>query len=113
MLLHFIRGLFVVIIAAVLFVSIMSISEESSISDTATDTTQKDVLVIFIGGLGLSIIVLLIDLLLPRKSLSALAGVFFGLLVGIFLSWASSLRTTQHLNNNKINNCRQFGHYKA
>ena len=58
MLLHFIRGLFVIVIAAVLFVSIVSITEESSIFDATTDTSQNDVLIIFIGGLALSILVL-------------------------------------------------------
>ena len=91
MLLHFIRGLFVVIIASVLFVSIMTITDESTSSDPSSPESQNDVQVIFIGGLTLAIIVLLIDWLLPRKSLTALAGVFFGLLVGIFLSWALSL----------------------
>jgi len=31
-----------------------------------------------------------IDWLTPKKSLGALAGVFFGLLVGMFISWAVS-----------------------
>jgi uncharacterized protein YacL len=34
------------------------------------------------------LLTLAIDFFTPKKSLSALAGVFFGLLVGIFISWA-------------------------
>ena len=91
MLLYFIRGLFVVIIAAVLFAGITSITDESAISaDDPVIASQNDVRVIFVAGLGLAIVVLLIDWLLPRKSLTALAGVFLGLLVGIFISWALS-----------------------
>ncbi|OHB48827.1 MAG: ATPase [Planctomycetes bacterium GWF2_41_51] len=43
------------------------------------------------GGLVLAVVVLFIDWLLPKRSLSALAGVFFGLIVGIFFSWALTL----------------------
>ncbi|MHC4149203.1 MAG: TRAM domain-containing protein [Planctomycetota bacterium] len=46
--------------------------------------------VILFTGLGLTALAFLIDILTPKKSLAALAGVFFGLLVGIFISWALS-----------------------
>jgi uncharacterized protein YacL len=42
------------------------------------------------SGLGLAVIAFLIDVFTPRKSLAGLAGVFFGLLVGMFISWALS-----------------------
>lgn len=80
MLLYFIRALFVIIIAAVLFVGIT----------TASTDSESDVMVIFVSGLGVAIAVILIDWLTPRKSLNALAGIFFGLLVGVLLSWAMS-----------------------
>ena len=80
MLLYFIRALFVIIIAAVLFVGIT----------TASTDSESDVMVLFVSGLGVAIIVILIDWLTPRKSLIALAGVFFGLLVGALLSWVMS-----------------------
>ena len=122
MLLYFIRGLFVIMIAAALFVSIgydQSLQDRSPDAETfyemavqmeeegnveaALENYRKaldirsdpelagqDVMVIFIGGLAVAIIVIAIDWLTPKKSLSALAGIFFGLLVGILISWALS-----------------------
>ncbi|MGA2094348.1 MAG: PIN/TRAM domain-containing protein, partial [Sedimentisphaerales bacterium] len=40
------------------------------------------------AGLIFAVGALLVDFLTPKKSLAALAGVFFGLLVGIVISWA-------------------------
>ena len=91
MLLHFIRFLFFITIAAVLFAGITTISEKSSTPEADSGGLSNDVLIIFIGGLGFALIVLLFDWLVPKKSLSAFAGVFFGLIVGIILSWALSL----------------------
>jgi uncharacterized protein YacL len=88
MLLHFIRGIFIVVIFAALFVSITS---EIADPSQAEAMTRNEIWVVFIGGLTLAVLVLFIDWLLPKNSLSALAGVFFGLIVGIFFSWALSL----------------------
>ncbi|MCX5632327.1 MAG: TRAM domain-containing protein [Phycisphaerae bacterium] len=88
MLLHFIRGIFIVVIFAALFVSITSEIADPSQAETMT---RNEIWVIFIGGLTLAVLVLFIDWLLPKNSLSSLAGVFFGLIVGIFFSWALSL----------------------
>ncbi|PKL47955.1 MAG: PIN/TRAM domain-containing protein [Planctomycetes bacterium HGW-Planctomycetes-1] len=88
MLLHFIRGIFIIVIFAALFVSITSEIENPT---DAEKLTQAQIWLAFIGGLSLAVIVLFIDWLLPKKSLSALAGIFFGLIVGIFFSWALSL----------------------
>ena len=49
-------------------------------------TVVEDFNVIVGSGLSLAIIVFLIEVLTPKKKLSALAGVFFGLLVGVFIS---------------------------
>ncbi|HEG42414.1 MAG TPA: PIN/TRAM domain-containing protein [Phycisphaerales bacterium] len=122
MLLYFIRGLFVIMIAAALFVSIgynQAIQDRTpdaeNLYDLAVQMEQdgdmegavenyrkaldvrldpemagQDIMFIFVGGLAVAIIVLAIDWLTPKKSLSALAGIFFGLLVGILISWALS-----------------------
>jgi len=50
----------------------------------------QDIMIIFVGGLGIAVLVIALDWLTPKKSLSSLAGVFFGLLVGILISWAMS-----------------------
>jgi len=78
MLLYVIRALFVVIIVAFLFVSIFI---------TPTDLTDIKPLYyrVFVGA-GVAVIVIAIDWLTPKKSLNALAGVFFGLLVGMLIS---------------------------
>lgn len=81
MLLYFIRAFFVLVISAVLFVSI---------NKTPDPTNEPDIMVVFIGGMVLSILVVAIDWLTPKKSLNMLAGVFFGLLVGMLISWAVS-----------------------
>lgn len=88
MLLHFIRAIFIIVIFAALFLSITSQVENP---EEAATLTQTQIWIVFIGGLVLAVIVLFIDWLLPKRSLSALAGVFFGLLVGIFFSWALTM----------------------
>lgn len=82
MLLYFIRAVFIVVIASFLFVSIF-----------IAPTDQTGVTSLFIRvfcGMGVAAIVIAIDWLTPKKSLSALAGIFFGLLVGVLISWAMS-----------------------
>ncbi len=81
MLLYFIRFFFIVVIAAVLFVSI---------NNTPDPINEPNILIIAIGGFLFSILVVAIDWLTPKKSLNVLAGVFFGLLVGMLISWAVS-----------------------
>ena len=82
MLLYFIRALFIIVITAVLFTSITA--------EDGPSLAEDSVFFVFLGGIILAIILLLVDILIPKKSLSALAGVFFGLLVGMFFSWALS-----------------------
>jgi uncharacterized protein YacL len=88
MLLNFIRAIFLLVIMAALFVSITT--EMANQTDPEA-LAHNDVRIIFIGGLVLAVLVLFIDWLLPKSSLRAFAGVFFGLIVGIFFSWALSL----------------------
>jgi uncharacterized protein YacL len=78
MLLYFIRALFLVIIIAFLFVSIF-----------ITPSDETDVTAVYIrvfAGVGVAVVVMAIDWLTPKKSLNALAGIFFGLLVGVLIS---------------------------
>jgi len=83
MLLYFVRALFIVVIAAFLFVSIF-------LTPTETETELSAVYIRVIVGMGIAAIVIAVDWLTPKKSLSALAGIFFGLLVGVLISWALS-----------------------
>jgi len=75
------RAIFIIIILAVLFVNISS-------KQVSGEQSGMTFWVIVWCGLGLAAITFLVDILTPKKSLAALAGVFFGLLVGIFISWA-------------------------
>ena len=43
---------------------------------------------VLITGLGMGLIVFLTDVLTPKKKLQSLAGVFFGLIVGVLISGA-------------------------
>jgi uncharacterized protein YacL len=72
--------MFVIIIVAVL-VSTLSIPQISG------EVGRVNFFAILWSGVGLAIAAFLLDVLTPKKSLTALAGVFFGLLVGILLSW--------------------------
>jgi len=79
MLLWIFRAIFILIIAGVLFVQLSS--------DTiSADSTSFWALIW--SGIGIAVFVFLLDILTPRKKLGALAGVFFGLLVGLLISLA-------------------------
>jgi len=81
MLLWVFRFIFVVIIVSVLFVN------ASSLTLTRTENSSSWWAVV-IGGMGMAVFVFLLDLMTPKRKLSALAGVFFGLLVGVLISGA-------------------------
>ena len=82
------RAIFLVVVVAVVFVnissSIMGTDEEGV---TSTDTYDANLRAIVFTSIGMAVFVLLLDILTPKKKFSALAGVFFGLLVGILVSW--------------------------
>jgi uncharacterized protein YacL len=69
---------------AVLFVS-------ASDKDIADPNNYVSWWVVVISGAGIAVFVFLLDYLTPKKKLSALAGVFFGLIVGIIISGVLAL----------------------
>lgn len=77
MLLYFIRALFIIVFVGVLFVNI-----------TSGALAKGDIFSVFVAGLAVAMGVIVVDWLTPKRSLRALAGLFFGLLVGILISWA-------------------------
>lgn len=81
MLLWLFRGVFIIIIISVLMVNASSV--ELSTADNSTSWWA-----VVISGVGLAIFFFLLDVLTPKRKLSALAGVFFGLLVGMLISGA-------------------------
>ncbi|KPL21492.1 MAG: hypothetical protein AMJ75_09900 [Phycisphaerae bacterium SM1_79] len=58
--------------------------------EPSKETYEANLRAIIFSSIGMGVFVLLLDVLTPKKKLSALAGVFFGLLVGILVSWALS-----------------------
>ncbi|MBN1817109.1 MAG: TRAM domain-containing protein [Sedimentisphaerales bacterium] len=50
----------------------------------------EDYMAIFIVGVSIAVLVIAVEWLTPKKSLNALAGIFFGILVGALISWALS-----------------------
>jgi len=82
------RAIFLVVLVAVMFVNITSPKmdkDEDSTSDK--ETYNANLRAIISCSMGLGLFVLLLDILTPKKKFSALAGVFFGLLVGLLLLW--------------------------
>ncbi len=79
MLLWIFRGIFLVVMVAVLW-----INASSTAFTKAEDSPSWWAVVL--SGLGMMVFFFLLDVLTPKKKLSALAGVFFALLVGLIIS---------------------------
>jgi len=75
------RAIFLIIIVAVLLVNLTA-------PEISGEVGRANFYVILWAGLVFAVIALFVDFATPKKSLAALAGVFFGLLVGIVISWA-------------------------
>ncbi|HUT31333.1 MAG TPA: TRAM domain-containing protein [Sedimentisphaerales bacterium] len=81
MLIWIFRSIFIIILLGVLLFNASNV--EISAEKNATSFWS-----IVVTGLGLGLFVFLIDVLTPKKKLRALAGVFFGLVVGMLISGA-------------------------
>jgi uncharacterized protein YacL len=81
MLLWVLRAIFFVIVVAVVLVNLTS-------PEVSTQSERPTFYAILWSGLVLVLLTFFVDFVAPRKSLAGLAGVFFGLLVGIVISWA-------------------------
>lgn len=85
------RAVFLIIVVAVLFVNISSsIMEKDKSGEDSSDAYTRNVSAIIWSTIAMTVFVVMLDVFTPKKKFSALAGVFFGLLVGIFVSWALS-----------------------
>jgi xanthine/uracil permease len=83
------RAIFLVVVVAVMFVNISSPTmEKNEDNEPSSEVYRTNVSAIIWSTLGMTVFVFLLDVLTPKKKLTALAGVFFGLLVGILISWA-------------------------
>lgn len=84
MLLWSLRGLFVVLIAAVAF------SAVGESDQTSTELAQYRFL-FMLAAIGVAVTLIAIDAFLPRKSLAALSGAFLGLVVGMVAAYGLGL----------------------
>jgi len=80
MLIWVLRAIFIIIIAAIVIVNITA-------PDISDEPGRANLQIILYSAAGFAAIALAIDVLTPKKSLAALAGVFFGFFVGILFSW--------------------------
>jgi len=82
------RAIFLVVVVAVVFVNISSpIMDKDEEGESSTYTYNTNLRAIIFSSIGMAVFVLLLDILTPKKKFSALAGVFFGLLVGLLVLW--------------------------
>ena len=80
------RAIFLVVVVAIVFVNISSpIMDKDELGDSSTDTYNANLRAIIFSSIGMAVFVLLLDVLTPKKKFSALAAVFFGLLVGLLV----------------------------
>jgi uncharacterized protein YacL len=79
MLLWLFRGVFIIAVISVLVVSAAS-------RTLSTATSAVSWWAVVISGVALATVFFLLDVLTPKRKLSALAGVFFGLLVGLLIT---------------------------
>ena len=79
MLLWVFRGIFIIVVIGVLFVS-------ASSEEITMEANSVSFWAVVWSGFGMAAFVFMLDVLTPKKKLSALAGVFFGLLVGMLFS---------------------------
>jgi len=82
------RAVFLVVVVAVVFVNISSrimFINDKGVEDI--ETYNANLRAIIFSSVGMGLFILLVDVLTPKKKFSALAGVFFGLLVGLLVLW--------------------------
>ena len=96
MLLWIFRGIFALVMCAVLFVNLTgeTLTREGNAASFWTVAWT---------GIGMAIYVFLLDVLTPKKRLTALAGVFFGLLVGLLVSGALAPAVDMIADSYKVN----------
>lgn len=83
MLLHALRALFFLLVAAVA----LSAGGSSEVPGEVTNLRVP----LTIAGLGMALVVVAVDVFMPRKSLAALSGGFLGLVVGMVIAYGLSL----------------------
>ncbi len=83
MILAILRGAFLVLTTAVAMLYALTFQTEGSVQ-------LHQVIVIGLATIGLALVVIAVDVLTPHKKLSAISGVFLGLIAGLIAAWALS-----------------------
>lgn len=82
------RAIFLVVMVAVVLANITSPTVDQDEAGTPSQEAYRaNFRSILWSSAGMAVFALLLDILTPKNKLSALAGVFFGLLVGMLTSW--------------------------
>ncbi|MEI8196962.1 MAG: hypothetical protein WCI73_13765, partial [Phycisphaerae bacterium] len=89
---HFIRVLFLLLVSAV------AVTYTLRTADAVQGDTAPITYFVMVGGVVAAFAAITIDLLLKKKNLSVLSGVFFGLLVGLVVSLALGYLVDQLVN---------------
>ncbi len=87
MLLHVLRGLFILALVGVTMVFLSQ--EQAQIGGIRLFSEHKDLVLLFC--IGISLVIIAVDIFIPRKTLSAISGLFFGLIVGMVVAFGLSL----------------------
>lgn len=90
---HFIRVLFLLLVSAVAVTYTLRTANDAVQGDTAPITYF-----VMVGGVVAAFAAITVDLLLKKKNLSVLSGLFFGLLVGLVVSLALGYLVDQLVN---------------
>jgi uncharacterized protein YacL len=77
MLLYIIRALFILAMAALAM----------SFAEAGNEVVQAYAVVLLLGAIIFALVILVIDILVPHKSLPAIGGMFFGIVVGLAITW--------------------------
>lgn len=91
MVLFILRVMFWIILIAFMVATVSSmdiVSPGAAEGIKGAVNTRANFIGVLVVGFGLGVFVFFLDLLTPRRKLGALAGVFFGLLVGLLISGA-------------------------
>lgn len=85
-------ALFIIVLRVVFVLALGAVAWRlaSDMRNAADPLTAQDDL-IFYAALGIALVVIALDIFVPRKSLAAISGLFFGLIVGMVIAYGLSL----------------------
>lgn len=85
MLIWGLRALFILLMAAVAFSTVNMPGDQSHPASVAAQTA------FMAAAIGVGVVLIGVDMLIPRKSLAALSGAFLGIMVGMIAAWGVGL----------------------